>query len=125
MSILRLPLTKQWFDMTKSGVKKEDYREITPYWCAQFLLFFGEKKPKVFWAGRLQFFGAADFIESEYISFQSFESNIMNHGYPDFTDYSKILNLEHRGIEIRMGNPEWGAEPNKFYFVIMHGCLLA
>ena len=23
------------------------------------------------------------------------------------------------------GNPEWGAEPNKLYFVIMHGAILA
>ncbi len=32
MKILRLSLKKQWFEMTKSGTKKEDYREITPYW---------------------------------------------------------------------------------------------
>jgi hypothetical protein len=29
---LQLPLKKQWFEMTKSGIKTEDYREITPYW---------------------------------------------------------------------------------------------
>ncbi len=29
---LRLPLTCNWFEMTKSGIKPEDYREITPYW---------------------------------------------------------------------------------------------
>ncbi|GAB5563344.1 MAG: hypothetical protein Wins2KO_04070 [Winogradskyella sp.] len=28
---LNLPLKKKWFDMTKT-VKKEDYREIKPYW---------------------------------------------------------------------------------------------
>ena len=31
----------------------------------------------------------------------------------------------HIKIEIRTGNPEWGAEPNKLYFVIMHGAILA
>lgn len=29
-----------------------------------------------------------------------------------------------KGIEIRTGNPEWGAEPNKVYFVIKHGIIL-
>ena len=29
---LRLPVTTKWFEMTKSGEKTEDYREITPYW---------------------------------------------------------------------------------------------
>ena len=30
--ILHLTLKKQWFDMIKSGEKREEYREIKPYW---------------------------------------------------------------------------------------------
>lgn len=30
--ILHLTLKKKWFDMIKSGVKTEEYREIKPYW---------------------------------------------------------------------------------------------
>jgi len=45
----------------------------------------------------------------------------MTLGYPKSTDTERILNLEHKGIEIRTGNPEWGAELNKKYFVILHG----
>lgn len=30
--ILHLTLTKKWFDMIVSGAKKEEYREIKPYW---------------------------------------------------------------------------------------------
>ena len=33
MKILHLTLKKKWFDMIKSGVKKEEYREMKPYWC--------------------------------------------------------------------------------------------
>ena len=33
MKELRLSLKKNWFEMTKAGIKKEDYREITPYWA--------------------------------------------------------------------------------------------
>ena len=32
MRILHLTLKKQWFDMIASGVKREEYREIKPYW---------------------------------------------------------------------------------------------
>lgn len=30
--VLHLTLKRQWFDMIASGVKKEEYREIKPYW---------------------------------------------------------------------------------------------
>jgi len=30
---LQLALKRQWFELTDCGEKKEDYREITPYWC--------------------------------------------------------------------------------------------
>lgn len=32
MKILHLTLKKKWFDMIASGEKKEEYREIKPYW---------------------------------------------------------------------------------------------
>ena len=32
MEILDLPLKKQWYQMIESGIKKEEYREIKPYW---------------------------------------------------------------------------------------------
>lgn len=30
--ILRLTIKKKWYDMIKSGLKKEEYREIKKYW---------------------------------------------------------------------------------------------
>jgi hypothetical protein len=32
VEILHLTLTKHWFDMIRSRVKREEYREIKPYW---------------------------------------------------------------------------------------------
>jgi len=32
MKTLHLNVTKEFFDMIQSGVKKEEYREIKPYW---------------------------------------------------------------------------------------------
>ena len=34
---------------------------------------------------------------------------------------NRIIKYKHEGIEIRTGNPNWGAEPDKLYFVIKHG----
>lgn len=35
--ILRLTLTKKWFDMIESGEKKEEYREIKQFWSSRLL----------------------------------------------------------------------------------------
>ena len=32
MNILHLTLKKKWFDMIASGEKREEYREMKPYW---------------------------------------------------------------------------------------------
>ena len=34
--MLTLTIKKKWFDMIKSGEKKEEYREIKPYWTKRF-----------------------------------------------------------------------------------------
>mgnify|MGYP007031464969 FL=1 len=33
--VLTLTVSKQWFDMIVAGEKKEEYREIKPYWVAR------------------------------------------------------------------------------------------
>ena len=37
MKTLTLPLKRKWFDLIKSGVKLEEYREINRYWIARLL----------------------------------------------------------------------------------------
>ena len=34
--MLTLPIKKKWFDMIASGVKTEEYREMTPYYQVRF-----------------------------------------------------------------------------------------
>lgn len=131
MSNLQLSLTKKWFEMTKSGIKPEDYREITPYWCSRLLTCTGGKRQQSYWSDMLSYpiTDKTCLIEkllndSWLYKFEEFDSNIMTLGYPKSTDSERILKFEHKGIEIREGNPEWGAEPGKLYFVIKHGCFL-
>lgn len=109
---LQLSLKSKWFEMTKAGIKTEDYREITPYWRKRILKHYKNYTPE-----QLQYF-------SKYYPndvFKKFSTNTMTSGYPKSTDTERILKFEHKGIEIRTGNPEWGAEPDKLYFVIKHG----
>lgn len=115
---LRLSLKRKWFEMTKAGIKTEDYRECNEYW-----------ERRLFTKDSLEHLA---YCSDEYggcvhvgdLSFKKFDTNTMTLGYPSANDSDRILKLEHKGIEIRTGNPEWGAEPNKLYFVIMHGKIL-
>ena len=126
---LRLSLYTEFFEHTKTD-KKEDYRLITPYWCNRLLLWQGKNISKLQWAKTIGHSDlSTEFLLKKYITLgfitsKRFTENIMTLGYPKSTDTDKILRLEHKGIEIRTGNPEWGAEPNKIYFVIMHGDLI-
>jgi len=137
MKNLQLQLKKQWFEMTKSGEKTEDYREITEYWAKRLLdinlsqehieggviceliedlnSLNSDKKTHI---------SAEECLYNFDCKFKVFDSNTMTLGYPKSTDSSRILKLEHKGIEIREGNPEWGAEKGKLYFVIKHGNFL-
>ena len=118
---LQLSLKTKWFEMTKAGIKTEDYREINQYWwkrlvqCGECYKDLPDSLNDIL----------APVEEWKMIIPKKFEINVMTLCYPKSNDNERILKLEHKGIEIRTGNPEWGAEPNKLYFVIMHGGILS
>lgn len=121
---LHLTLKTKWFEMTKAGIKTEDYRELNEYWAKRLL-------KKVYTPHGGYFSAMSDFLKGKYdfaewkqfagYPFAKFDCNVMTLGYPKNGDKERILKLKHKGIEIRTGNTEWGAEPNKLYFVIKHG----
>ena len=136
MSNLQMSLKKKWFDMTDAGIKTEDYRDINEYWVRR--LFNYKEKHTIHKNDKnvdlMDFldiiYGYKNFIPIETVcqlaalygfSLKKFEINTMTLGYPKSTDTDRIRKYKHAGIEIRTGNPEWGAEPNKLYFVIKHG----
>jgi hypothetical protein len=121
MKNLQLSLIAKWFEMTKAGVKKEDYRELTPYWYAIFCLYDGQKKSKKFW--EFAPINSLSFDTSK-VSFNEYENNIMTLGYPKSDDSERILKLKHNGIKVWHGNTEWGAVQGRLYFVITHGAVL-
>jgi hypothetical protein len=123
---LRLSLKKQWFDMTKAGIKTEDYREIKRHWLANLFTangidLYNQDIEELLFELNNKDYSIEEFCNWTGLRVRRFEVNIMTLGYPKSTDTSRILKYEHAGIEIREGNPEWGAEPGKKYFVIKHG----
>ena len=125
MANLQLSLKKKWFEMTKSGEKTEDYREINEYWVARLFKIKGDKESNIELALTIKNFIDIDWLNI-YLKneFKIFKTNTMTLGYPKSTDLERILKLEHKGIEIGYGKPEWGAEPNNLYFIIKHGAIL-
>lgn len=127
MRNLTLRLHLKWFEMTKSGEKTEDYREINEYWFKR-LVFDYKKVFKYYtghdWSNEKVRDEGIDFIAKSKLKmygFVPFYKNIMTLGYPKEGDTDRIITLFHKGIEIRTGKREWGAEPGKLYFVIKHG----
>lgn len=124
---LRLSLKAKWFEMTKAGIKTEDYREINSYWFTR-LVFKWEKVVEYYDIdlsndNEIKAVCSNSFSQKT-IAFNPVDINTMTLGYPKNGDTERIIKLEHKGIEIRTGNPEWGAEQGKLYFVIKHGKII-
>lgn len=119
MKTLQLSLKTKWFEMTKEGVKTEDYREVTPYWYSRLFLYRGEHKTQKWWKEYFEYYFSID--QESKTSFKNLSLNKMTLGYPKSTNTERIIEFEHKGIEIGYGKEEWGAEPNKLYFIIKHG----
>lgn len=121
---LQLSLKTKWFEMTKAGIKTEDYREINGYWFKR-LVFQYEKVSKYYNIDPNNDIEVKTICSDSFwkttIAFKQFSTNTMTLGYPKKGDPDRIIQFEHAGIEIRTGREEWGAEPNKLYFVIKHG----
>lgn len=121
--VLHLTLKKKWFDMIASGEKKEEYRDFVMYWGKR--LVYTIETPH---GGKFTPINSVMLGESE-----SHWKNFTG-GAPTFKQYNQVLFangghfgdvpkiiMECKGIEVREGNPAWGAEPGKKYFVIKLG----
>lgn len=88
MKTLHLVLKHKWYDMIDSGVKTEEYRNVTPYWTKRIL-----GVDKILAPELLR--GA---YEYDYTHVQ------FHRGYTNTTMIFKI-----NYISIGIGKPEWGA----------------
>lgn len=74
--------------------KTEEYREIKPYWTTRFTKVFEFK----------------DRIPTG----KDTQEIILRNGYGTNAPYVKVLCT----LQVKTGNPEWGAEPNVLYYVL-------
>lgn len=111
MKKLTLPLKKQWFDMIKSGEKKEEYREIKPRYLEMFCTTLSG-----FEANRSNNFDVG--FHLKWPEEQGFDLLVFTLGYPPKSNTERRLVFKNPKIRIGTGRPEWGAEPGKMYFVI-------
>ena len=91
MKTLHLVLKAKWYDMIDRGEKKEEYREVKPYW---------EKR----------------LIEDSCKSYVNYDHVCFHRGYT-----STAMTFAVKSIGIGRGNPEWGAPSDKSVFIIKLG----
>lgn len=112
--MLTLPIKKKWFDMILSGEKKEEYREIKPYYISRF-------------RNLLEITDCDDDNEAvliiikvctEVIGGTRLFNVMFRNGYsknsPSF--------ITKCTLSVGTGKEEWGAEKGKEYFILtIHG----
>ena len=115
MKTLTLPLKKKWFDMIKSGEKKEEYREIKPHYIGPLF----DRREMLDCMGLCS---AAAFEEKQWpkpmMFVKHFDTLVFTLGYPKAGDNERRLTFKNPRIRIGTGRTEWGAETGKQYFVI-------
>ena len=114
MRILHLPLKEKWYNLIKQGIKKEEYREINHYWAKRIL-----KDYPIEWRFRMAIcIEAEDFSMFEGKEFGGWDKAHFTLGYPKADDADRNMFKDIDKIVIAQGNPDWGAEQGKYYFVI-------
>ncbi len=91
--MLTLPIKKGWYDLIAGGVKKEEYREIKPYYRTRFRNLFG-----AMWE-----------------SGEATEARVIfRNGYS--ADAPQLMAL--CSLRVGEGREEWGAVPGKRYYIL-------
>lgn len=88
--MLVLPIKKQWLEMIANGEKKEEYREIKPYYDNRFMKIFG-----------------FDYLNKRV-------EIVFRNGYSYNSPSIRCLCILNKGY----GKKEWGAEKNKEYYIL-------
>ena len=87
--MLTLPIKKKWLDMIVSGEKKEEYREITPYYTARF--------------------------HNRESDEENINECILRNGY---SKDSPSIGIDF-WLDIGKGREDWGAEKGKVYYILV------
>ena len=112
MRVLHLVLKSKWYDMIEIGIKKEEYREVKPYWikrlCDEF--YTDERCVTCIQDRCLECLHKFNRYECKH-----YDAVCFSYGYT-----KRKMVFEIKEISIGKGNPKWGA-PDKEVFVIKFG----
>lgn len=126
--MLTLPIQKKWYDMILSGEKREEYREIKEYYETRFQNLFGaitiypfiedysasDTTPASIFLHRSEYELLQGEAVPEEIRKEGIQEIIFRNGY---SKNSKAIKARCR-LRIGKGRPEWGAEPDKQYYIL-------
>ena len=134
--ILVLILIKQWFNLTFKGIKKEEYRAITPYWAKRLLCMEnGDDLTKCYSEDTINFLcvylsklnlkynSIEEALRLFHIRFKDFKATDFRNGYKSLEKVPRFI-IENKGITIGKGEPEWGYTGRENVFIIHHGEVL-
>lgn len=100
MKTLHLVLKSKWYDMIDRGEKKEEYREIKPYWSKRLIEDLSE-----------------DFFPILHeVFYESYDRVCFHRGYTSTT-----MTFAVESIGQGKGKPEWGAPTDRNVFIIKLG----
>lgn len=102
---LRLTIKKKWFEMIKSGVKKEEYREIKKYWIQRLLNDVEYDSKHNTWDGVNKNFTQVEF----------------KNGYQK---NAPTILVEFKGLRIGEAKPDWSDNWQGDVFIISLGEIL-
>lgn len=126
MATLHLVLKKKWYDMIESGIKKEEYRDISYHWMSRLIMInsYGNSHCP-HWHNLTKqeaeefdnVGGLSNSIRScNDLKIRIFHYVVFHYGYT-----KKKMMFDIDSISIGPGKPEWGAEDGKEYFIIKLG----
>lgn len=137
MITLQLNLIKHWFDLTLQGIKKEEYRDITPFWVKRLLCMDnGDKLTECYSEETIEWLCVSlkrwkDFkyasieevLDKFNIKFKEYQNTDFRNGYKSLDKVPRFI-IENKGVTIGIGKEEWGFYNTYPMFIINHGKIL-
>ena len=134
MATLQLNLIKHWFDLTLQGIKKEEYRDITPYWARRLLCMEnGDNLTKCYSKETIEWICTSlqrredldynpikEVLDTFHIRFKEYQNTDFRNGYKSLDKVPRFI-IENKGIIIDEGKEKWGFTGCIPKFIIQHG----
>lgn len=137
MATLQLNLIKNWFDLTIQGVKKEEYRDITPFWAKRLLcmengdnLTICYSKETIEWLcvslkrwDDFDYASVEEVLDVFHVKFKEYQNTDFRNGYKSLDEVPRFI-VENKDITVGVGKEEWGFVGDKPVFIIHHGKII-